>query len=46
MLNASRIHLAEAPWLAFFPGILISLTILAVHRLGRQLGKPARAAGR
>lgn len=44
MLNASRTYLAEAPWLAIFPGTLISLTILAVHQLGRELSKPARSA--
>jgi peptide/nickel transport system permease protein len=43
MLNASRTHLAEAPWLAFLPGMLISLTILAVHELGRRMGQPVRA---
>lgn len=37
MLNTGRAYLFEAPWLAFYPGVLISLTILAVHKLGDQL---------
>ena len=34
MLDAGRAHLIDAPWLALLPGCMISLTILAVHRLG------------
>jgi ABC-type dipeptide/oligopeptide/nickel transport system permease subunit len=37
MLNAGRAYLVEAPWLALWPGLAISLTILAVHSLGAWL---------
>jgi peptide/nickel transport system permease protein len=37
MLDASREHLVNAPWLAFWPGICISVTILSVHNLGAWL---------
>ena len=36
MLNSGRTHLIQAPWLTIIPGILISLTILAVHYLGEN----------
>ena len=36
MLNSGRMHLIQAPWLTIVPGILISLTILAVHYLGEN----------
>ncbi len=39
MLNAGRAHLIDAPWLAALPGCAISLTILAVHRLGAWLSQ-------
>jgi peptide/nickel transport system permease protein len=39
MLNAGRAHLIDAPWLALWPGCAISLTILAVHRLGAWLSQ-------
>jgi peptide/nickel transport system permease protein len=39
MLNAGRAHLIDAPWLAIWPGCAISLTILAVHRLGTWLSQ-------
>jgi len=37
MLNTGRAHLIDAPWLALFPGLAISLTILAVQSLGARL---------
>jgi len=37
MLDAGRGYLAEAPRLSILPGLLISLTILAVHRWGEHL---------
>lgn len=37
MLEASREHLVNAPWLALWPGICISVTILSVHNLGAWL---------
>jgi len=39
MLNAGRAHIIDAPWLALLPGCAISLTILAVHRLGAWLSE-------
>lgn len=36
MLNSGRMHLIQAPRLTIIPGILISLTILAVHYLGEN----------
>lgn len=36
MLNSGRVYLIQAPWLTIVPGILISLTILAVHYLGEN----------
>jgi peptide/nickel transport system permease protein len=38
MLNQGRRYLVSAPHLALLPGLLISLTILAVHTLGDELG--------
>jgi ABC-type dipeptide/oligopeptide/nickel transport system permease subunit len=38
MLNQGRRFLVSAPHLALLPGLLISLTILAVHTLGDELG--------
>jgi peptide/nickel transport system permease protein len=37
MLNTGRAHLIDAPWLALFPGLAISLTILAVQSLGARI---------
>ncbi|NIS81403.1 MAG: ABC transporter permease subunit [Anaerolineales bacterium] len=37
MLNEGRSYLIEAPRLAIWPGMAISVTILAVHRLGAFL---------
>jgi peptide/nickel transport system permease protein len=37
MLNAGRAHLIDAPWLALFPGLAISFTIMAVHSIGARL---------
>jgi peptide/nickel transport system permease protein len=34
ILNAGRAFLRHAPWLALFPGVAISLTILSMHYLG------------
>jgi len=41
MLDAGRTYLFQAPRLALLPGLLITLTVMAVHRLGQYL----RAAG-
>jgi peptide/nickel transport system permease protein len=38
MLNQGRRYLISAPHLALLPGLLISLTILAVHTLGDEMG--------
>jgi peptide/nickel transport system permease protein len=37
ILNAARVHLIDTPRLALWPGLAISLTILAVHHLGAWL---------
>jgi peptide/nickel transport system permease protein len=42
MLNTGRAHLVDAPWLALWPGVVISLTILAVHSLGGWLARTER----
>ncbi len=43
MLDAGRTYLVQAPALSLLPGILISLTVLAIHQIGEgvsiQLGK-------
>lgn len=39
MLDASREHLVNAPWLAMWPGICISATVLSVHNLGAWLAE-------
>jgi peptide/nickel transport system permease protein len=39
MLNAGRATLQEAPWLALFPGLAISLTIVSIHNLGEYLAR-------
>jgi ABC-type dipeptide/oligopeptide/nickel transport system permease subunit len=38
MLNQGRSYLVSAPYLALLPGLLIGLTILAVHAIGDWLG--------
>ncbi len=37
MLSESRSHFADAPWLAIFPGIAISLTVLGINLAGDAL---------
>ncbi|MCE6076826.1 ABC transporter permease [Agrobacterium vitis] len=37
MLSASRAFLSQAPWLGIFPGVAISLTLLAINLLGDGL---------
>ncbi len=37
MLNNGRAHLIDAPWLALYPGLAISFTIMAVHSMGARL---------
>lgn len=37
MLSASRTFLSQAPWLGIFPGLAISLTLLAMNLLGDGL---------
>jgi peptide/nickel transport system permease protein len=39
MLDASREHLINAPWLALWPGVCISATILSVHNLGAWISE-------
>jgi peptide/nickel transport system permease protein len=39
MLDASREHLINAPWLALWPGLCISATILSVHNLGAWISE-------
>jgi peptide/nickel transport system permease protein len=34
MLDAGRLYLQQAPALVLFPGMLISLTVLAFHKIG------------
>lgn len=40
MLDAGRSYLIAAPQLAILPGTVMSLTILAIHRLGNWLAQP------
>lgn len=40
MLDAGRAHLVDAPWLALYPGLAISFTIMAVHSIGARLSSP------
>jgi peptide/nickel transport system permease protein len=55
MINSGQIVLREAPWLTFFPGLAIVLTVLAFNLLGdairdaldpavRDVGAPQAAA--
>ena len=37
MLSASRTYISSAPWLGIFPGIFISLTLLAINLFGDAL---------
>jgi peptide/nickel transport system permease protein len=37
MLNAANNFLEEAPWLWFYPGLLIMLTLLGINFLGDGL---------
>ena len=37
LLNAAQGHLAEYPWLAIFPGLLIFLTIISINFIGDGL---------
>ena len=37
MLSASRAYISAAPWLGLFPGIFISLTLLAINLFGDAL---------
>ena len=37
MLSASRTYISTAPWLGIFPGIFISLTLLAINLFGDAL---------
>ena len=39
MLNAGSGTLLDAPWLALFPGLAISLTIVSIHNLGEHLAR-------
>ena len=37
MLAQSRPYLTQAPWLAFFPGVMISISLLGINLLGDAL---------
>jgi peptide/nickel transport system permease protein len=37
MLNNGRNFLAQAPWLGFFPGLVITITILGLNALSDGL---------
>ena len=37
LLNAAQGHLIEYPWLAFFPGLMIFLTIISINFIGDGL---------
>jgi len=37
MLNNAQSHLLQYPWLAFFPGLMIFLTIISVNYIGDGL---------
>ncbi|MFN2149786.1 MAG: ABC transporter permease [Anaerolineales bacterium] len=38
MLDSGRTYLIQAPWLSLLPGLLITMTVLAVHRIGDAAG--------
>ncbi len=40
ILNNGRAFLIEAPWLVLAPGLAITLTILAIHRIGASFTEP------
>ncbi|MEJ2549146.1 MAG: ABC transporter permease [Anaerolineales bacterium] len=40
ILNQGRVFLVEAPWLVLTPGLAITLTILAIHRIGASFTEP------
>jgi peptide/nickel transport system permease protein len=42
MLNAGRADLIGAPWVALWPALAISLTVLSVHALADQIGSTPR----
>jgi ABC-type dipeptide/oligopeptide/nickel transport system permease subunit len=42
MLNEGRGHLREAPWVSGFPGLALTLTVLAANLLGDGLQKAPR----
>ena len=37
MISSNRLYLASAPWTVFFPGLMLTLTILAVNLVGDGL---------
>jgi ABC-type dipeptide/oligopeptide/nickel transport system permease subunit len=39
MLDSGRIHILGSPWLAFWPGMAIAITILSIHTVGSYLGR-------
>lgn len=45
MLDAGRTFLVQAPLLSLLPGMLISLTVLAVHRIGEGIPQQKQNAG-
>ncbi len=46
MLNAARGYLADAPWMALFPGVTIFLAVLAFNLLGDGLREALDPRGR
>ncbi len=40
MLTGAQQNLAQAPWLALYPGLLIVLTVLAANTVGEQILRP------
>jgi peptide/nickel transport system permease protein len=37
MLNESRVYLVEAPWIAFWPALLLGLTMFSIHTLSEGI---------
>jgi peptide/nickel transport system permease protein len=37
MINANRAYISSAPWMVFFPGLMIAITALCCNMLGDAL---------
>jgi peptide/nickel transport system permease protein len=37
MLNAAQRYLSQAPWMAFYPGLMIFIVVMALNVLGDGL---------